>query len=110
MNVLDVLYRGQPGVANTALYTCPANTRVRILAMTATNDAAVAAWMTVHSMPSGGAVGDTNLLINTKALGDKESYSCPEVVGHVLEAGDVLSAIVETADNITMVISGVIIV
>ena len=110
MNVLINLYTGQPGIANTALYTCPANTRIRILAMTATNDAAVAAWMTVHAMPAGGAVGDTNLLINQKGLGDKESYSCPEVVGHVLEPGDVLSAIVETADNITMVVTGVAIV
>jgi len=105
-NLID-LYSGQPGIADTTLYTCPANTRVRIVAGTVTNDAAVAKWISFHRVPSGGAVGDANIIINSKVIGDKESYTLPEVVGHILEPGDIISSITETAATLTVHLSGI---
>jgi len=101
------LYNGQPAAADTTLYTCPANTRVRIVAGTVTNDAAVAKWISFHRVPSGGAVGDANIIINQKVIGDKESYTLPEIVGHILEAGDFISSITETAATLTVHLSGI---
>jgi hypothetical protein len=104
--LLDI-YNGQPGVANTTLYTCPANTRVRVLAANAVNDTTTAKYISAHRVPSGGAVGDANLIVNQKVLGSRESVQLWELVGQVLEAGDILSAIAEAADQITVHVSGV---
>ena len=101
------LYSGQPGIADTTLFICPANTRVRVVAGTATNDSAVAKWISFHRVPSGGAVGDANIIINAKVIGDKESYTLPEIVGHILEPGDLISSITETAATLTVHLSGI---
>ena len=106
-NILIDLYNAQPGVADTTLYTCPANTRVRVLAATVVNDTTTAKYISFHRVPSGGAVGDANMIINQKVIGSRESAPLWELVGHALEAGDFLSAIAEAADQITVHISGV---
>ena len=107
-NTLIDIYNGQPGVANTTLYTAAANERVRILAATAVNDTTTSKYISVHRVPSGGAVGDANMVINQKVLGSRESVPLWELLGQVLEPGDLLSAIAEAADQITVHISGVI--
>jgi len=104
---LLALYKGQPGTSNTTLYTAPANTRVHILAASAVNDSTTATYFSVHMVPSGQAVGDEYLVVNRETLGSRESAPIVELQGHVLEAGDFLSAIAETADTITLQISGV---
>lgn len=101
------LYSGQPGIAATTLYTCPSNTKVRIVAATATNDTTTAKYFTVYRVPSGGSAGDDNLVINQKTLSSRESYTCPELVGHIIEAGDTIEALAEAASQITIHLSGV---
>lgn len=101
------IYNGQPGATNTTLYTCPANTTVRILAANMVNDTTTAKYLSVHRVPSGDSVGDANLIVNQKVAGSRASVQLWELIGQVLEAGDVLSAIAETADQITVHISGV---
>ena len=86
-------YLAQVPAANTTLYTCPANTVARVLKCTVTNDDVAAQTISFHKVESGGAVGVDKLIMNTKAIGNKETYECPEVVGQVFEAGDFLSAI-----------------
>ena len=53
-------------------------------------------------------MGDANMVINQKVLGSRESVPLWELLGQVLEPGDILSAIAEAADQITVHISGVI--
>ena len=101
------IYNGQPGVANTTLYTCPANTTVRILAANVVNDTTTAKYISAHRVPSGGAAGDANLIVNQKVVGSSASIQLWELIGQVLEAGDLLSAIAEAADQLTVHISGV---
>lgn len=101
------IYNGQPGVANTTLYTCPANTTVRILAANVVNDTTTAKYISAHRVPSGGAAGDANLIVNQKVVGSRASIQLWELIGQVLEAGDLLSAIAEAADQLTVHISGV---
>ena len=95
-------YLAQPAATDTTLYTCPVNTQARVLKCVATNDTTVPDTITFHKVESGGAVGVTKLILNTKAIGNKETYECPEVVGQVLDAGDFISAIAGTADQITV--------
>jgi len=106
-NLLIDIYNGQPGATDTTLYTCSSNTRVRILAANAVNDTTTAKYLSAHRVPSGGSVSDANMIINQKVIGSRESVSLWELVGQVLEAGDLLSAIAESADQITVHISGV---
>ena len=95
-------YMAQPGIADTTLYTVPANTSARVLKCTVTNDTTIVATISFNKVPSGGAVAATNLIMNLKPIGNKETYECPEVVGQVLDAGDLLSAIASVADQLTV--------
>lgn len=95
-------YIAQPGVANTTLYTCPANTIARVLKCTVTNDTTTVETISFNKVPSGGAVGVDNLIMNLKPIGNIETYECPEVVGQILDAGDFLSAIASAAAQLTV--------
>ena len=106
-NSLIDIYNGQPAATDTTLYTCPANTKVRILAANVVNDTTTAKYLSAHRVPSGDTAGDANMIMNEKIVGSQESLSLWELIGQVLEAGDFLSAIAETADQLTVHISGV---
>ena len=99
---LKNVYVSQPGAANTVLYTCPALTAARVLKCTVTNDTTTAATICFNKIPNGGAVGVTNLILNLKSIGNCETYECPEVVGQVLDAGDIISAIASVANQLTV--------
>ena len=103
-------YMAQPGITDTTLYTCPANTQARILKCTVTNDTTTAVTISFNKVPSGDSVAATNLIMNLKALGSRETYECPEVVGQVLDAGDILSAIASVADQLSVAVDVVEIV
>ena len=102
MQTLKNAYLGQAGATDTTLYTCPANTTARIVKCTATNDTTTAQTISFHKVESGGSVGDDRLIMNAKVLGNKETYECPEVVGQVLDAGDLISAIAGGAAQVTI--------
>lgn len=70
----------------------------------ATTPAAVA--ITVRLVASGGAAGDTNAVVLTKTLQAGETYTFPEVVGHVLNAGDFISTLAGAASSISIRASG----
>jgi len=103
-------YMAQPGIADTTLYTVPANTVARILKCTVTNDTTTVVTISFNKVPSGGAVAVTNLIMNLKSIGSRETYECPEVVGQVLDAADLLSAIASVADQLTVALDVVEIV
>lgn len=95
-------YIDQPAGTDTTLYTCPANTAAKVLKCTVTNDTTTVVTISFNKVPSGGSVGPTNLIMNLRPLGNKETYECPEIVGQVFDAADVLSAIASVADQLTV--------
>ena len=101
------LYSGQPGSSNTTLYTCPSSTKVRVLAATVTNEGTTTRYITFHLVEAGGSPADNNIIANRVSIGSRESYTLPELLGHVLGASDYISAISEAADELTVHISGV---
>ena len=89
-------------------YTAPANTRVIIKKLTFTNKHATDAInVTVYLIPSGGAAGDNNTLVDAKAVGPKECWECTQAEGHVLEAAGFIQALASTAAEVTIQGSGV---
>ena len=103
-------YLDQVPAANTTLYTCPVTTTARIVKCTATNDTTTAQTITFHKVESGGSVGDDRLILNTKPLGNKETYECPEVVGQILNASMFINSISGGADQVTVALDVVEIV
>lgn len=92
--------------SETTQYTTPAGTRTIIDKFTGTNTTGSAATLTVKLVPSGGAAGAANTIISAKSLTAGEVYTFPEVVGHVLNAGDFISTLAGTATAITIRASG----
>lgn len=96
-------YAAQLAATDTTVYTCPLKTAARVLKCTACNDTTTVVTFNANKVPSGGSVAVTNLILNTKALGSKETYECPEVVGQVLDAGDIISMVGSGADQVTII-------
>ncbi len=96
------VYLAQPAAADTTLYTCPALTVARVLKCTVTNDTTTVVTINFNKVPSGGAAAVTNLILNTKSIGSRETYECPEVVGQVLNAGQFISAFPSVLDQLTV--------
>lgn len=81
------------------------NVRAIIDKFTATNFGMVTETISVNLVSSGGSPGNLNLLTKTKTLQPRESYTFPEIVNHVLNAGDSISTLA-SGSNINIRISG----
>jgi len=73
---------------------------------TATNYSAVAATLSVNLVTSADTAGNQNLIVKTKTLQPSETYTFPELVGHVLPVGGFISTIAGTATSINIRASG----
>lgn len=80
------------GATLTTLHTAPASTRERICNATLTNDTVSVILCTVHIVTSGGTAGSLNKKISAYPLAPNETYTCPELIGRVLEPGDSIQA------------------
>lgn len=81
------------GAALATVFTAPGGTRYRITNATITNDTAGVVNATVHIVPGAGAAGSANKRISARPLAINETYTCPELIGRVLEPGDFISAL-----------------
>lgn len=96
----------QAAATATTEYTCPASTKTIIDKFTGTNTTATAVTLDVHLVPSGGTADATNKIISAKSIAQDATYTCPEVVGHVLDAGDFIAVTASAATSITIRASG----
>jgi hypothetical protein len=96
----------QAAAADTTQYTAPAGTKAIIDKFTITNTTAAVQSISVNLPSTGVAVGDDNLVLDSKVLAAGETYTCPELVGQVLEAGGFISTIASLAASITIRVSG----
>jgi len=74
-------------------YTAPVLTKVRLRKLVFCNTTGGAVNVTVYLVPSGGSAGVTNTVWSAKTLGAGVTIECYEAEGHVLEAGDFISAL-----------------
>lgn len=89
----------------TTQYTATA-VRTIIDKATVTNTDTVNRTFSINLVTSGGAAGNSNLIIDTRTVVPDETYTCPELVGHVLGPGDFISTIASAATALTLRISG----
>jgi hypothetical protein len=73
---------------------------------TATNYSASSATLSVNLVISGDTADNDNLIVKTKTLQASETYTFPELVGHVLQSGGFISTIAGTASAINIRASG----
>ena len=73
---------------------------------TATNYNTTAATISVNLVASAGSAGNDNLIVKTKTLQPSETYTFPELVGHVLPNGGFISTIASAASTINIRASG----
>ena len=103
-------YMAQVAATDTILYTCPVNTTARVIKCTITNDTTTVSTISFNKVPSGESVDVTNLILNERAIGSKETYVSHEVEGQVLDSRDIISAIAGSADQLTVALDVVEIV
>lgn len=89
----------------TSQYTAT-NVTTIIDKFTATNYSATAATISVNLVASGGSAGNDNLIIKAKTLQPSETYTFPELVGQVIQAGGFISTLAGTASAINIRASG----
>ena len=73
---------------------------------TATNYSASAATISINLVTQFDSSGNQNLIIKAKTLLPSETYTFPELVGHVLQPGGFISTIAGTASAINIRSSG----
>jgi phage tail tape-measure protein len=96
----------QAANAETTQYTAPSGTRTIIDKFTGTNTTAAVATLTVKLIASGGAASASNTIVSAKTLQPGETYTFPELVGHVLNPGGFISTLASAAAAITIRSSG----
>lgn len=94
--------------SQTTQYTST-NVKTRIDKFTVTNVSASAVTFALNAVPSGGTASDLNIVIKGKTIQPNETYNCPEIVGHVLEAGGFLSTLAGTASALACRATGTVI-
>jgi hypothetical protein len=93
-------------IAQTTQYTTPAGTRTIIDKFTVTNATPAVADLSVNIVPSGGAASTANVIIAVRAIGPGETYTCPEMVGQVMEAGSFISTLASIVTTLTLSVCG----
>ena len=73
---------------------------------TATNYSGSAATISVNLIAGAGSAGNDNLIVKTKTLQPAETYTFPELVGHVLPNNGFISTIAGTGSAINIRASG----
>lgn len=91
--------------AQTTQYTASGVTAI-IDKFTATNYSASTAVISVSLVTSGGAAGNDNLIVKTKALQPSETYTFPELVGAALMPSGFISTLAGTASAVNIRVSG----
>lgn len=81
------------GAALATLHTAPAGTRERITNATITNDTAGVVAVTVHIITGGDTAASKNKRISARNIAVGETYTCPELIGRILEPGDFIQAL-----------------
>lgn len=90
----------------TTEYTAPTSTKAVIHRFTATNTTAGAITLTIHIVPSGSAVGASNMVLSALSIAANTTTDITQIQDHVLDAGDSIAVLASAATSITIRCSG----
>lgn len=91
---------------DTTYYTAGTATKAVIKKATFVNDYSVPVTITICLVPSGGSSSYANRIVKSKSLTAGQTWSCPDLENHVLEAGGFISMYASIADKVGVRISG----
>jgi hypothetical protein len=91
--------------AQTAQYTAT-SVKAIIDKATITNTSGSNVTVSVNLVTVSTSASSANLIIDSRTIVPDETYLCPELIGHVLEAGGFISTIAGAATSLTMRVSG----
>jgi hypothetical protein len=95
----------QAEATQTTQYTAT-NCKALIDKFTITNTSGGNVTISVNLVTTGGSVGASNLIMDTRSIAPDETYTCPELVGQALESGGFISTIASAATSLTIRASG----
>lgn len=105
VTVQNIIPAKQAENAQTAQYTSD-GAKTLIDKFTATNVSGTNVDLSVNLVPNAGAASSSNLVVQTRTIAPGETYTCPELVGQVLEDGGFISTLASAASAITIRASG----
>lgn len=91
--------------AQTTQYTAQ-NCTAYVDKFTVTNTSGVNVLFSVNVVTAGDSAAATNLIVKERSIAPKETYTCPELVGQVLEAGSFISTLAGATTSLTIRASG----
>lgn len=91
---------------SNATYYTATNVKTIIDKMTLVNTTSGAVTVTVDLVDSGESAGVAERVISARSIAAGETYTCPEVVGHILNSGDSIQALASASTSITIRCSG----
>jgi len=91
--------------AQTTQYTADA-VKAIIDKFTVTNTSVANVIISVNLVETGGSASASNLVIDARTIAPDETYTCPELVGQVLDAGNLISTLASAATSLTIRCSG----
>lgn len=92
--------------AQTTQYVSPSSTTTIIDKFTATNFSSGMVNVSVNLGAVSEATGNSNLIVKTRTLQPGETYTFPEIVGHILPAGGYVSTLASAAAAVNLRASG----
>lgn len=90
----------------TLQYISPDGTRSIIDKCTVINTSASNVTFSANLVAASGTASDANLVIDARAIAVGETYTCPEIVGHILEPNGFISTLAGSASALSLRISG----
>jgi len=105
LTITNIIPRQEVLTTTNILYTATGVTTL-IDKFTVTNTGAANAQITVYLPNSGSSPATSNLIIDARTLGSRETYTCPELVGQVLPDGSFIATRASTANTLTVSASG----
>jgi len=90
---------------STPYYIATNQTIVQSMNLVNTTGAAVNC--NVNIIPNGGTLATSNRIISTKSIAAGETYTCPEAVGMVVQAGGSIEAL---GAGVTIIASGTLVI
>lgn len=105
VTVKNIIPRKQAEAAQTNQYDA-VNCKCIIDKFTVTNTSATNVNFSCNLVANGGSATDSNLVVKTRAIAPGETYTCPELVGQVLESGGFISTLAGAATSLTISASG----
>ena len=105
ITVKNIIPRKQAENSQTTQYTAT-NCKCIIDKFTATNTSGSNVSISINLVPSGGSASTGNLVTQTRWIVPGETWTAPELIGQVLEAGGFISTLASAATSLTISASG----